>query len=77
MLLGGLILALLTALVSWIAALCIGVLIAATVIPLAVRTVDGRSGFAIMAVRMGWLQRRVTGQTARMTGPLSREPGGR
>ena len=76
-LLGGLILALLTALVSWIGALCIGVLIAATVIPLAVRTADGRSGFAIMAVRAGWLHRRVTGQTARMTGPLSREPGGR
>ena len=77
LLLGGLILALLTALLSWIAALAIGVLIAATVIPLAVRTVDGRSGFTIMAGRAGWLRRRITGQTARITGPLSREPGGR
>jgi hypothetical protein len=77
LLLGGLILALLTALVSWIAALCIGVLIAAAVIPLAVRTADGRSGFTVMAIRAGWIRRRVTGQTTVVTGPLSREPGGR
>jgi hypothetical protein len=76
-LLGGLILALLTALISWIAAAGIGVVITAVTIPLAIRTVDGRSGFSVLAVRAGWARRRLAGETAYVSGPLSREPGGR
>jgi len=77
LLLGGLILALLTALISWIAAAAVAVTITAVTIPLAIRTVDGRSGFSILAVRAGWARRRITGATVHVAGPLSREPGGR
>jgi hypothetical protein len=76
-LLGGLILALLTALISWIAAVAVGLLITAVTVPLAIRTVDGRSGFTIAAVRMGWAWRRITGEDTYISGPLSRDPGGR
>jgi hypothetical protein len=42
-LLGGIVLALLTALVSWIAAVGVALVIAAVTVPLAIRTVDAES----------------------------------
>ncbi|HXL95698.1 MAG TPA: SCO6880 family protein [Streptosporangiaceae bacterium] len=76
-LLGGLITILLAALLSWIAAVAALVLVAGVTIPLAIRTADGRSGITIAAVRAGWAARRITGRDTYMSGPLSREPGGR
>ncbi len=77
LLLGGLILTLLTALISWIAAVTVGVLITALTVPLAIRTVDGRSGFTVLAVRAGWAWRRTLGADTYISGPLSRDPAGR
>lgn len=76
-LLGGIILALLTALVSWIAAVGVALAVAMVTVPLAVRTVDGRSGFSVLASRTGWILRRVSGRTTYSSGPMSRVPGGR
>ncbi|HEV3289019.1 MAG TPA: SCO6880 family protein, partial [Streptosporangiaceae bacterium] len=76
LMLGGLILTLLTALISWIAALGTGVVITAATVPLAIRTADGRSGFAVLAARTGWVCRRVAGEHTYLSGPLSRVPGG-
>lgn len=77
LLLGGLIVALLVALVSWIAAAALAVLLAAVIVPLSIRTVDGRSGFTVIASRASWTRRTMSGETATVTGPLSRQPGGR
>jgi len=77
MLLGGIVLALLTALVSWIAAVGVALAVIAVTVPLAVRTVDGRSGFAVLGARAGWALRRVSGQPVYVSGPLSTVPGGR
>jgi hypothetical protein len=71
LLLGGLILALLTALVSWVAAVGVAVLMAAVTVPLAIRTVDGRSGFTVMGARASWAWRRLTGGTTVVSGPLT------
>ncbi|MBV9450744.1 MAG: hypothetical protein JO345_33125 [Streptosporangiaceae bacterium] len=76
LLLGGLILALLTALMSWIAAIAVGAVIIAVIVPLAIRTVDGRSGFTILAARTGWVRRRLLGEDTYISGPLSRDPDG-
>ncbi len=76
-LLGGLILVLLTTLLSWIAAIGVGVLVAAVTVPLGIRTSDGRSGFSVIAVRAGWAGRRLAGQDTYVSGPLSRAPGGK
>jgi hypothetical protein len=77
LLLGGLVAALLVALVSWIAALALVVGVTAVIVPLAVRTPDGRSGLTVLAARAGWTARKLTGGTTTVTGPLSREPSGR
>lgn len=76
-LLGGMILTLLTALVSWVAAAGVAVAVAAVTVPLAIRTVDGRSGFSLLAARAGWALRRVTGKTRYASGPFSPVPDGR
>lgn len=76
LLLGGLIVTLLTALISWIAAIAVGLLITAVTVPLAIRTADGRSGFTILTARIGWARRRILGDGTYMSGPLSREPSG-
>jgi hypothetical protein len=75
-LLGGLIVALLAALASWIAALVIAAADAAVVIPLAIRTTDGRAAISVLAGRVGWAQRRAAGGAAYVSGPLSPRPGG-
>lgn len=62
LLLGGIILTLLTALLSWVAAISVGLTVVAVTVPLAIRTPDGRSGFSLAASRAGWALRRLTGQ---------------
>ena len=76
-LLGGIVLALVTALLSWMAGAGVALAVAVVTVPLAIRTVDGRSGFSVLASRAGWLLRRVSGQAAYASGPVSRVPGGR
>ncbi len=75
-LLGGLIVALLAALASWIAALAIGAADAVVVAPLAIRTADGRAAFSVIAARAGWARRRASGETTYVSGPLSPRPRG-
>jgi hypothetical protein len=77
LLLGGLVAALLVALVSWIAALTLAGGVTAVIVPLAIRTPDGRSGLTALADRAGWTARKLTGTTTTLTGPLSRESQGR
>jgi hypothetical protein len=71
LLLGGIILTLLTALVSWAAAIGVAAVIAAAIVPLAVRTSDGRSGFAVMTARLSWAWRRFSGGDVFTCGPLT------
>jgi hypothetical protein len=71
LLLGGVVLALVTALVSWIAAIGVAASVAALTVPLAIRTIDGRSGFAVLATRVSWLRRRLAGDTSFVSGPLT------
>ena len=71
LLLGGLILALLTALVSWAAAIGVATAVAPVTVPLAIRTADGRSGFTVAAARLSWLLRRLTAGTGHVAGPLA------
>jgi hypothetical protein len=71
LLLGGLILALLTALVSWVAALVVAALMTTAIVPLAIRTTDGRTGFTILAARAGWARRQMTGEDSFVSGPLT------
>ena len=71
LLLGGVILALLTALVSWAAAIGVATAVALVTVPLAIRTADGRSGFTVAAARLSWLLRRLTAGTGHVAGPLA------
>jgi hypothetical protein len=71
LLLGGVVLALLTALASWVAAVGVIVCVAMLTVPLAIRTIDGRSGFAVLAAQSSWLHRRMTGDTSVENGPLA------
>jgi hypothetical protein len=70
-LLGGIVLALVMALVSWIAAIGVAACVAAVTVPLAIRTIDGRSGFAVLVARVSWLWRRLTGESIFVSGPLT------
>ncbi|MBO0806426.1 MAG: hypothetical protein J2P25_25535, partial [Nocardiopsaceae bacterium] len=76
-LLGGIIVTLLTALASWVAAAGVAVTVIAVTVPLAIRTPDGRSGFALAAARAGWTIRRLSGQAVYRSGPLSGAGDGR
>ncbi|MFD7548344.1 SCO6880 family protein [Streptomyces sp. NPDC059816] len=73
----GLVVVLLLSLVSL--PLAIGVLIPLFLIvaPIAVRTVDGRNVYQLIASRIGWMNRKSKGATTYVSGPLSRRPGGR
>jgi hypothetical protein len=77
LLLGGLVLTLLTALISWMVAIAVALAVAVVTVPLAIRTVDGRSGLAGLAGKAAWARRRLTGGATYMSGPLSRQQGGR
>ena len=76
-LLGGLVVTLLTAMISWAAAGAVAVVVAAAVIPLAIRTPDGRSGLDIAVARAAWTARLWSGRAVTVAGPLSAAPGGR
>jgi hypothetical protein len=76
-LLGGIILTLLTALVSWAAAIGVALVVILVTIPLAIRTPDGRSGFSLVASRASWALRRLSGQTEYRSGPFSGLKSGR
>jgi hypothetical protein len=71
LLFGGLILALLTALISWVAAVGVAATVAMVIVPMAIRTVDGRTGFTVLATRTGWASRRLAGQDTYVSGPLT------
>jgi hypothetical protein len=76
-LLGGLVVTLLTAMVSWAAAGAVAGVVAVLTVPLAIRTSDGRSGLDIAAGLTWWTARRLSGRAVTSSGPLSAAPGGR
>ncbi|MEV6343977.1 SCO6880 family protein [Actinoplanes sp. NPDC051851] len=74
---GALVLVLLTSLFSLNAAFVVGLPLALTLAPLAVRTQDGRNVYTMAGVRFGWWRRKSNRQTLYVSGPLSARPGGR
>ncbi|MEU8952268.1 SCO6880 family protein [Streptomyces sp. NPDC048489] len=74
---GGLVLTLLVSLISLLAALIVIVPMAFLLVPLVVRTQDGRNLYQLVALRIGWFRRRAKGAHTYTAGPLSRQPGGR
>jgi hypothetical protein len=76
-LLGGLVVTLVTAMVSWAAAGAVAAVVAMMTVPLAIRTADGRSGLDIAVNRVRWAWCRRSGRTVTVAGPLSAAPGGR
>lgn len=76
-LLGGLVVTLVTAMVSWAAAGAVAAVVASMTVPLAIRTADGRSGIDIAVNRARWAWRSLSGRAVTVAGPLSAAPGGR
>ncbi|MFM9588780.1 SCO6880 family protein [Streptomyces scabiei] len=74
---GGLLVALLASLVSLMAAVAVLVPVGLFLAPLALRTMDGRNVYQLLAIRIGWMKRKANGSTTYVSGPLSRRPGGR
>ncbi|MFJ2264647.1 SCO6880 family protein [Streptomyces sp. NPDC087844] len=74
---GGLVLALLVSLVSLVAAIVVIVSVVVFLVPLMVRTQDGRNLYQLIALRVGWLRRKAKGSHVYVSGPLSQRPGGR
>jgi hypothetical protein len=74
---GGLVIVLMTSLFSLQAALVLGTPMLILLIPLAIRTQDGRSVYNLMALRISWLRRKSKQQNLYVSGPLSARPGGR
>jgi hypothetical protein len=74
---GGLLVALLASLVSLMAAIAVLVPVGLFLAPLALRTVDGRNVYQVLAVRIGWMKRKANGSHTYVSGPLSKRPGGR
>ncbi|WP_326798191.1 hypothetical protein OG946_24675 [Streptomyces sp. NBC_01808] len=74
---GGIIIDLLASLVSLTFTLGLVVLQAFFLLPLAVRTQDGRNAYQLLAMRIGWFQRKAKGVTTYVSGPLSPRPGGK
>ncbi|MGP3973555.1 SCO6880 family protein [Streptomyces sp. 8N114] len=74
---GGLVVTLLASLMSLIAAAVVMVPMAFVLIPLVMRTQDGRNAYQLIAVRIGWIRRKSKGATTYVSGPLSQRPGGR
>ncbi|MFJ9423217.1 SCO6880 family protein [Streptomyces sp. NPDC101249] len=74
---GGLVITLLISLISLVAAVTVLIPLALFLLPLAVRTQDGRNVYQLLALRVGWFQRRAKGSTTYVSGPLSQRPGGR
>ncbi|MFE1286588.1 SCO6880 family protein [Streptomyces sp. NPDC058751] len=74
---GGLLVALLASLVSLSAAIAVLVPVGLFLAPLALRTVDGRNVYQVLAIRVGWARRKSSGSHTYLSGPLSKRPGGR
>lgn len=74
---GGLLVALLASLVSLAAAIVVLVPVGLFLAPLALRTVDGRNVYQVLALRIGWMKRKSSGSHTYVSGPLSKRPGGR
>ncbi|WP_030186314.1 SCO6880 family protein [Streptomyces sp. NRRL S-813] len=74
---GGLVVDLLVSLASLQVALGIVGVQCVLLLPLAVRTQDGRNVYQMIALRIGWFRRKAKGATVYVSGPLSTRPGGR
>ncbi|MBC7273860.1 MAG: hypothetical protein H5T76_35030 [Streptomyces sp.] len=73
---GGLVLDLMVSLVSLPLTLVVVLIQALFLLPLAVRTQDGRNVYQVLALRVSWFRRRAKGSTSYVSGPLSPRPGG-
>ncbi|MET7681086.1 SCO6880 family protein [Streptomyces sp. NPDC005423] len=74
---GGLIATLLASLISLYAAIIVFIPVALFLIPLTIRTQDGRNVYQLFALRVGWWRRKAAGAHLYVSGPLSARPGGR
>ncbi|MGW3104240.1 SCO6880 family protein [Streptomyces sp. NPDC001100] len=74
---GGLIATLLASLISLYAAIIVFVPVVLFLIPLTIRTQDGRNVYQLFALRVGWWRRKAAGSHLYVSGPLSARPGGR
>ncbi|CAM5598264.1 SCO6880 family protein [Streptomyces griseorubiginosus] len=74
---GGLVATLLASLISLYAAIIVFVPVVLFLIPLAIRTQDGRNVYQLFALRVGWWRRKAAGAHLYVSGPLSARPGGR
>lgn len=74
---GGLVATLLASLISLYAAIIVFVPVVLFLIPLAIRTQDGRNVYQLFALRFGWWRRKAAGSHLYVSGPLSARPGGR
>ncbi|MET8180108.1 SCO6880 family protein [Streptomyces sp. NPDC005336] len=74
---GGLVVVLLASLISLLMAIAVLIPLFFFVAPIAVRTVDGRNVYQMVAVRIGWMNRKSKGSHVYVSGPLSKRPGGR
>ncbi|WP_267717172.1 SCO6880 family protein [Streptomyces sp. CoH17] len=73
---GAIVFDLLVSLFSLQLVIVLAVLQVMLLLPLAVRTQDGRNVYQMLAVQIGWLQRKSKGTTTYLSGPLSPRPGG-
>ncbi|MFJ9372372.1 SCO6880 family protein [Streptomyces sp. NPDC101455] len=74
---GGLVATLLASLISLYAAITVFVPVVLFLIPLTIRTQDGRNVYQLFALRVGWWRRKAAGAHLYVSGPLSARPGGR
>ncbi|MEV0036452.1 SCO6880 family protein [Streptomyces sp. NPDC050804] len=74
---GGLVITLLASLISLIAAIAVFVPVVVFLVPLMVRTQDGRNLYQLVTLRIGWFRRKAKGSHLYVSGPLSQRPGGR
>ncbi|GHJ08237.1 hypothetical protein TPA0907_26040 [Micromonospora humidisoli] len=74
---GGLVLVLLASLASLQAAFVVGVPLVVALLPMAVRTQDGRNMYQLLTLRIGWSRRVSRREHLYVSGPLSARPGGR
>ncbi|MEV8504185.1 SCO6880 family protein [Actinoplanes sp. NPDC051475] len=74
---GGLVVVLLASLISLEAAFIVFLPIALALVPLALRTQDGRNVYNLMSIRIGWTRRKAKREHLYVSGPLSARPGGR
>ena len=74
---GGLVVVLLASMISAQAAVVLAVPFTFLLVPLAIRTPDGRNAYGLLAVRIGWVRRKAQRRHLYVAGPLSARPGGR